>query len=81
MLIEMKKLRSPALIVANVVDTRARKAADFSIELGLDTPEYARVAAYTIWGQLVGVYTGLKKGLNPDSPKNLTRAVILDGQR
>jgi glucosamine--fructose-6-phosphate aminotransferase (isomerizing) len=80
-LIEMKKLRSPALVVANVVDARARKAADFSIELGLDTPEYARVAAYTIWGQLVGVYTGLKKGLNPDSPKNLTRAVILDGQR
>jgi len=79
-LTEMRKLDSATLVVANVVDGRARKAADFSIELGLDTPEYARVAAFTIWGQLIGVYTGLKKGLNPDSPKNLTRTVILDGQ-
>jgi glutamine---fructose-6-phosphate transaminase (isomerizing) len=79
-LTEMRKLGSATLVVANVVDARARKAADFSIELRLDTPEYARVAAYAIWGQLIGVYTGLKKGLNPDAPKNLTRAVILDGQ-
>jgi len=77
---EMRNLGAATLVVENVVNGRARAAADFSIELGLDTPEYARVAAYTIWGQLVGVYTGLKKGLNPDSPKNLTHAVILDGQ-
>jgi hypothetical protein len=31
-----------------------------------------------IWGQLYGVYYGLKKGLNPDSPKNLTRVVELE---
>ena len=79
-LTEMRKLGSATLVVANVVDARARKATDFSIELRLDTPEYARVAAYAIWGQLFGVYTGLKKGLNPDSPQNLTRAVILSGQ-
>jgi glucosamine--fructose-6-phosphate aminotransferase (isomerizing) len=79
-LMEMRKLGSATMVVANVVDGQTRKAADFSIELRLDTPEYARVAAYAIWGQLIGVYTGLKKGLNPDSPKNLSRAVILDGQ-
>jgi hypothetical protein len=27
--------------------------------------------------QLVGLYTGLKKGLDPDEPRNLSRAVIL----
>jgi glutamine---fructose-6-phosphate transaminase (isomerizing) len=80
-LAEMRKLSAATLLVANVVDARARKAADFLLELGLDTPEYARVAAFAIWGQLIGVYTGLKKGLNPDSPKNLTRAVILDDGR
>lgn len=77
---EMKQLGSATLVVSNLVDARAREAADFFIELGLDTPEHARLAAYTIWGQLVGVYAGLKKGLNPDSPKNLTRVVVLDGQ-
>jgi glucosamine--fructose-6-phosphate aminotransferase (isomerizing) len=77
---EMKHLGATTFAVANVVDVRTRQVADFFIELGLETPECARLAAYAIWGQFFGVYTGLKKGLNPDSPKNLTRVVILDGQ-
>jgi glucosamine 6-phosphate synthetase-like amidotransferase/phosphosugar isomerase protein len=28
--------------------------------------------------QLLGLAVGLRKGLNPDVPKNLTRAVVLD---
>src|ERR1700682_2490649 len=52
-------------------------ASDFPIDLGLQSPEYVQPAAFTIWGQLYGVYYGLKKGLNPDSPKNLTRVVEL----
>jgi glutamine---fructose-6-phosphate transaminase (isomerizing) len=75
---EMKKLGAATLVVANRLDDRARSAADFSIELGLTVPEYARPAAYTITGQLYGVYNGLKKGLNPDSPKNLSRVVMLE---
>jgi len=74
---EMKKLGAATLVIANRVDERARRAADFSVELGLRVPEYARPAAYTIWGQLFGAYTGLKKGLNPDAPRNLTRVVEL----
>jgi hypothetical protein len=27
---------------------------------------------------LTGLYTGLKKGLDPDNPRNLSRVVILD---
>lgn len=76
---EMKALGAATLVIANRVDGRARRAADFAIELGLQVPEYARPAAFAIWGQLYGVYYGLKKGLNPDSPKNLTRVVVLDG--
>jgi glucosamine--fructose-6-phosphate aminotransferase (isomerizing) len=76
---EMKKLGAATLVIANRLDARAERAADFAIELGLRVPEYSRPAAYTIWGQLYGLYNGLKKGLNPDAPKNLTRVVVLDG--
>jgi glucosamine--fructose-6-phosphate aminotransferase (isomerizing) len=74
---EMKDLGATTMVIANRVDQRAQRATDFAIELGLDSPEYARPAAFVIWGQLYGVYYGLKKGLNPDSPKNLTRVVEL----
>ncbi len=74
---EMKGLGATTMVIANRVDGRAQRASDFSIELGLRSPEYARPAAFTIWGQLFGVYYGLKKGLNPDAPKNLTRVVEL----
>jgi glucosamine--fructose-6-phosphate aminotransferase (isomerizing) len=76
---EMKALGATTLVIANALDTHARQSADLAIELSLTVPEYARLAAYLPWGQLCGVYTGLKKGLNPDSPRNLTRVVVLDG--
>jgi glucosamine--fructose-6-phosphate aminotransferase (isomerizing) len=75
---EMKKQGAATVAIANRLDDRARKAADFSIELGLKVPEFARPAAYTLWGQLYGSYNGLKKGLNPDAPPNLTRVVVLE---
>jgi hypothetical protein len=65
------------MVIANRVDDRARRAADFAIELGLQLPEYARVAAFAIWGQLYGAYYGIKKRLDPDSPRNLSRVVEL----
>lgn len=76
---EMKGLGAATLVVGNRVDERGRNSADFLIELGLTVPEHARPAAYIIWGQLYGVYTGISKGLNPDCPRNLTRVVVLDG--
>jgi glucosamine--fructose-6-phosphate aminotransferase (isomerizing) len=74
---EMKALGAGTLVIANRVDKRMRSASDFAIELGLQLPEFARLAAFALAGQLYGVYYGLKKGLNPDSPKNLTRVVEL----
>jgi glucosamine--fructose-6-phosphate aminotransferase (isomerizing) len=74
---EMNALGAATLVIANRVDNRAKRASDLAIELGLQAPEYARLAAFVIWGQLYGVYYGLKKGLNPDSPKNLARVVEL----
>jgi glutamine---fructose-6-phosphate transaminase (isomerizing) len=78
---EMKALGAATMVIANRLDKRGQRSSDFSIELGLDAPEYARPAAFAIWGQLYGVYYGLKKGLNPDSPKNLTRVVELADSR
>ena len=78
---EMKALGAATMVIANRVDSRAQSASDFAIELGLQAPEYARPAAFAVWGQLYGVYYGLKKGLNPDSPKNLTRVVELSDGR
>lgn len=78
---EMKQLGATTLVIGNALDTHARRAADFALEMALDVPEYARLAPLTIWGQLLGVYTGLNKGLNPDSPRNLSRVVVLDGSK
>lgn len=75
---EMKALGGTTLVVANEAKARARAAADLLVELSFDVPELARLGAYLFAGQLLGLFTGLKKGLDPDSPRNLSRVVILD---
>ena len=75
---EVKSLGGTTLVIANQADAATRQAADFLVELKLSVPEYARLAAYVLVGQLLGLYTGLKKGYDPDRPKNLSRAVILN---
>ncbi len=74
---ETKELGAKTLVVTNSVDARARAAADMLIELNLEVPEYARLAAYVLPGQLLGYYTGLRKGMDPDNPRFLSRVVIL----
>ena len=78
MLEEVKELGGTTLAVGNHLESRAKKAADLHLELGLSVPEIVRLAAYVPCGQLLGLYTGLKKGLNPDEPRNLSRVVILN---
>ena len=80
LLVEMKALGSTTMVVTNQADERARAAADFLVELALDVPELARLAAYLFPGQLLGLCTGLQKGLNPDLPRNLSRVVTLDDE-
>ncbi len=75
---EIKGLGATTMVIANRVENAARRAADFLVELNLEVPEFARLAAYIIPGQLLGLYTGLKKGYDPDRPRNLSRAVILN---
>lgn len=75
---EMKSLRGTILAVANKADARVCAASDLLVELSLNVPELARLAPSLFAGQLLGLYTGLQKGLNPDSPRNLSRVVMLD---
>jgi glucosamine--fructose-6-phosphate aminotransferase (isomerizing) len=75
---ELKKLGAASFVVANRATPALRRDADLLIELGLDEPEFARLALAAIPAQLLGLAVGLRMGLNPDVPKNLTRAVVLD---
>jgi glucosamine 6-phosphate synthetase-like amidotransferase/phosphosugar isomerase protein len=67
-------------VVANSITSEVRKSADYAVELGLAVPETARVAASVIPGQLLGFFTGVRKGFDPDSPRNLSRVVMLEGK-
>ncbi len=78
---EMKSLGATTLVVTNRADDAVRGASDLVVELRLDVPEYARLAPYLFVGQLLGLHTGLKKGLDPDSPRNLSRVVLLDDDK
>ena len=75
---EVKSLGGATLAICNQSNARVRAAADLLLELQLPLPELARLAPSLVPGQLLALHTGLKKGLNPDSPRYLTRAVILD---
>ena len=74
---EMKSLGGTTLVVANHANGRIKRAADLLVELRLPVPELARLAPALVPGQLLALHTGLKKGLNPDTPRYLTRSVIL----
>jgi glucosamine--fructose-6-phosphate aminotransferase (isomerizing) len=75
---EMKELGGVTLAVCNHSNDAIRRSADFVFELGLAAPELAVLAPFVVPAQLLGFYTGIKKGLNPDHPRNLTRVVLLD---
>jgi glucosamine--fructose-6-phosphate aminotransferase (isomerizing) len=74
---EVKELGGKTLVVANHADERVRRAADLVLELNWKGHEYAGLAPRMVPGQLLGLYTGLKKRLDPDNPHNLSRVVIL----
>ena len=73
----MKELRAATCVIVNRATPGIKETRDLLIELALDGPEFARYAVTAIPAQLLGTAIGLRKGLNPDAPKNLTRAVVL----
>jgi glucosamine--fructose-6-phosphate aminotransferase (isomerizing) len=77
-LAEMKDLGGIILAVCNHANAEIRRASDLLIELDMPGNELALLAPYIVPCQLFGFYTGLRKGLDPDKPTNLSRVVILD---
>ncbi len=75
---EVKDLGSKTFVITPKSELRLQSAADLVIEVPRFGAECTRLAACIPWAQLLGLYTGLKKGLNPDSPRNLSQVVILD---
>jgi len=75
---EIKSLGAATLVITNQSNGFVRESADTLVELKLEVPEFARLAPYALAGQLLGYYTGLKKGFDPDQPRHLSRVVILD---
>ena len=75
---EMKELGGVTIAVCNRANENIRKASDLVFELNLSGDELAQLASYIVPAQLLGFFTGVGKGLNPDHPKNLTRVVVLD---
>jgi glutamine---fructose-6-phosphate transaminase (isomerizing) len=75
---EIKSLGGTTIAITNRADQRAHAAVDLLIELNFTAPELARISPYVLAGQLLGLYTGLKKNLDPDNPRNLSRVVILN---
>jgi glucosamine--fructose-6-phosphate aminotransferase (isomerizing) len=74
---ELKGLHAANLIIVNRATPELRAASDLLIPLDLELPEFARFAVTAIPAHLLGTAVGLRKGLDPDAPKNLTRAVVL----
>lgn len=74
---ELRELEAATFVVTNRATPSLRRDSDLLIELGLDEPEFARMALTSIPAQLLGLAVGLSKGLDPDVPRNLTRAVVL----
>ena len=74
---ELKELGAAVCVIVNRATPELKKHCDLLIELALDGPEFARYAVTAIPAHLMGAAIGLRKGLNPDAPKNLTRAVVL----
>jgi glutamine---fructose-6-phosphate transaminase (isomerizing) len=74
---ELKQLGAAICVIVNRATPELKKYSDLLIELSLDGPEFARYAVTAIPAHLMGIAIGLRKGLNPDAPKNLTRAVVL----
>ncbi|MEA1912341.1 MAG: SIS domain-containing protein [candidate division WOR-3 bacterium] len=74
---DIKELGARTLVLCDKATEEKLNLADYIIELDSGLSEYARLILYMPITQLIGYYRALSKGLDPDSPKNLTQVVEL----
>lgn len=75
---EMKELGGVNIAVGMEDLAVVNRASDLVLTFPFRGNELALLAPFAVAGQLFGFFSGLKKGWNPDQPKNLTRVVMLD---
>ena len=75
---EMKELGGVNLAVCNQSSPAITNSSVLVVELKLSAKDLALLAPSIVPAQLMGFFTGVRKGMNPDQPKNLTRVVVLD---
>jgi glucosamine--fructose-6-phosphate aminotransferase (isomerizing) len=75
---EMKELGGVTIAVCNRASDAVTRAGDLLVEMNFTGHELALLAPAVVTSQLLGFFTGIRKGLNPDAPKNLSRVVMLD---
>ena len=75
---EMKDLGGVTIAICNRATDKLRWASDLLVEYNFSGNTLALLAASVVPCQLLGFFTGIQRGLNPDHPKNLTRVVMLD---
>jgi len=73
-------LGGATVVVTNRANTRVKAAADLLVEFDSEAPEWAQLPLFLPAQQLMGLYTGTKKGLDPDRPRHLSRVVVLEEQ-
>jgi glucosamine 6-phosphate synthetase-like amidotransferase/phosphosugar isomerase protein len=74
----MKELGDVILAICNRANAPIHRDSDLVVELEATGDEPGVLAPYTVPCQLLGFFTGLREGLNPDQPKSLWRVVMLD---
>jgi glutamine---fructose-6-phosphate transaminase (isomerizing) len=74
---EVKSLGGTTIAVTPRADAQLSRFADVVVEIPNNAPEWAKASLYVLVGQLLGVYTAMRKGLDPDHPRNLSRVVLL----
>ncbi len=75
---EMKELGGVNIAVCNQSSPAIANSSELVVELNLSANDLALLAPSIVPAQLMGFFTGVGKGMNPDQPKNLTRVVVLD---
>jgi glutamine---fructose-6-phosphate transaminase (isomerizing) len=75
---DMKALGGAVIAVCRKATPEITRHSDLVFEFKVEAPEFATLAPFVIPSQLLGLFTGIKKGLTPDAPRNLSRVVMLD---
>jgi len=77
LLAEIDETGASTLLIGEDVDLELGRSSLLS--MGKELREFFRPALYAHVGQLLGYWSAISRGLNPDSPPHLARTVLLGG--